>query len=233
MSPRNLKFKCAIVTGGGGGIGFALSKWLIAQAKKVIIVCRTDSKLQTASKELGHSIPYYTLNTSDIPSIPSFIEKVTEDHPEVDCLINNAPSTSTTSTSKQPTKKSTSTSTSAAPCTSPSASSPTLNPKSFALIVNVSSVLGYIPTSVIRSVYNGTKVWTHFWSMNIRTQLKDMSVRVVEIAPLTVSTDLHRERSDPDDDKEKNSAALSVEEFMDFVTKDWKADKEVIGAGTS
>ncbi|KAL2054783.1 hypothetical protein ABVK25_005087 [Lepraria finkii] len=40
--------------------------------------------------------------------------------------------------------------------------------------------------------------------------------------------DLHRERSDPDDNKkEKNSAALSVEEFMDFVTKDWKADKEV------
>ena len=57
---------------------------------------------------------------------------------------------------------------------------------------------------------------------------------VVEIAPLTVSTDLHRERSDPDyDKKEKNSVALSVEEFMDFVTKDWKADKEVIGAGMS
>ena len=53
-------------------------------------------------------------------------------------------------------------------------------------------------------------------------------MRFVGIAPPTVSMDLHRERSDPDDNKkEKNSAALSVEEFMDFVTKDWKADKEV------
>lgn len=59
-------------------------------------------------------------------------------------------------------------------------------------------------------------------------------MRVMEIAPPTVSMDLHRERSDSDDNKkEKNSAALSVEEFMDSVTKDWMADKEVSGAGMS
>ena len=70
--------------------------------------------------------------------------------------------------------------------------------------------------------------------MNLRTQLKDTNVRVVEIAPPTLSTDLHRERADPDDnEKEKNSAALSVEEFMKYAVKDWKADKEVIGAGMS
>lgn len=61
-----------------------------------------------------------------------------------------------------------------------------------------------------------------------------MSARFVEIAPPTVSTEFHRERSDPDDNKkEKNSAALSVEEFMDFFTKNWKADKEVIGVRMS
>lgn len=70
--------------------------------------------------------------------------------------------------------------------------------------------------------------------MNLRTQLKDTGVRVVEIAPPTVETDLHREREDPDDNKKgKNSAALSVEEFMADVTRGWEADKEVIGAGPS
>jgi len=58
-----------------------------------------------------------------------------------------------------------------------------------ALIVKVSSFLGYIPTSVINPVYNGTKAWVHFWSMNMRTQLEDTKVRVVEIAPPTVATD--------------------------------------------
>ena len=42
------------------------------------------------------------------------------------------------------------------------------------------------------------------------------------------------ERADPDENnKEKNSSAPSVEEFMDSLTKDWEADKEVIGASMS
>lgn len=68
--------------------------------------------------------------------------------------------------------------------------------------------------------------------MNLRTQLKDSKVKVVEIVPPTVATDLHRERSDPDDNKkEKNKSALSVDEFMEFVAKGWEQDKDTIGAG--
>lgn len=105
-----------------------------------------------------------------------------------------------------------------------------------AVIINVSSVLGYVPTSVINPVYNGTKAWVHFWTMNLRTQLAQAGskIKVVEIAPPTVSTDLHRERQDPDDNKkDKNQAALSVDEFMADVVKAWKEDKDTIGAGPS
>ncbi len=57
-------------------------------------------------------------------------------------------------------------------------------------------------------------------------------MRIVEIAPLTVATDLDRERVNLDDNKEgKDPSALTVEEFMAEVTKDWEADGEVIGAG--
>ncbi|KAK5241131.1 hypothetical protein LTR16_009731 [Cryomyces antarcticus] len=102
--------------------------------------------------------------------------------------------------------------------------------------MNVSSVLGYIPFSVINPVYNGTKAWVHFNTMNIRTQLAKAgaNIKVVKIAPPTVSTDLHREREDPDvNTKDKNSSALSVEEFRDELVKGWKEDKEIIGAGSS
>jgi len=101
-----------------------------------------------------------------------------------------------------------------------------------AVIMNVSSVLGFIPTSVINPVYNRTKAWVHFWSMNLRTQLKGTSVNVVEIVPPTVATDLHRDRQDPDDNKkEKNKAALSVDEFMADLTQGWEEGREAIGAG--
>ena len=72
--------------------------------------------------------------------------------------------------------------------------------------------------------------------MNLRTQLEQSgdNIRVIEIAPPTVSTELHRERKDPNDNKkDKNAAALSVDEFMKEVVESWKSGKDVTGAGTS
>ena len=68
--------------------------------------------------------------------------------------------------------------------------------------------------------------------MDLRAQLKDTNVKVVEIAPPTVATDLHRGRSDPDDNKkDKNKQALSVEEFTDEIIEKWKKGDEMISAG--
>jgi short-subunit dehydrogenase involved in D-alanine esterification of teichoic acids len=237
MSSSNYNFKTALLTGGGGGIGKALAQQLIKDGKKVIIAGRTESNLQSSAKEIG-AAAYYVLDTGDVASIPKFIEKITSEHPDLDCLINNAGVQRPLEVNKN---------------------SPTdflqkadqeidinirgpmhlslhllshLKSKPNALIVNVSSVLGFVPFSIINPVYNGTKAWVHFWSMALRTQLKDSNVRLVEIAPPTVATDLHREREDPDDNKkEKNQAALSVDEFVEEVTGKWKKGDEMIGAG--
>ena len=72
--------------------------------------------------------------------------------------------------------------------------------------------------------------------MNLRTQLEQSgsNILVIEIAPPTVATDLHRERKDPNDNKKnQNSSALSLDEFMEEVTSNWEADKDVFGAGPS
>jgi short-subunit dehydrogenase involved in D-alanine esterification of teichoic acids len=237
MSSSNYNFKTALLTGGGGGIGKALAQQLIKDGKKVIIAGRTESNLQSSAKEIG-AAAYYVLDTGDVASIPKFIEKITSEHPDLDCLINNAGVQRPLEVNKD---------------------SPTdflqkadqeidinirgpmhlslhllshLKSKPNALIVNVSSVLGFVPFSIINPVYNGTKAWVHFWSMALRTQLKDSNVRLVEIAPPTVATDLHREREDPDDNKkEKNQAALSVDEFVEEVMGKWKKGDEMIGAG--
>ena len=236
MAPQNFSFKCAIVTGGGGGIGRAISEWLISQGKKVIIVGRTESKLQEAAKQMGHSTTYYTLDTGNIPAIPNFIKEVTTDHPEVDCIINNAGvqrplDVNNFDLSKADQEIDINI---RGPMHLAIGLLPHLKTKSNPLIVTVSSVLGFIPFSIINPVYNGTKAWTHFWSMNLRTQLVDTNIRVIEVVPPTVATDLHRERQNPDDNKkENNEGSLSVEEFMEAVSRDWMAGEETIGAGMS
>ncbi|KAJ4147271.1 hypothetical protein LMH87_001807 [Akanthomyces muscarius] len=111
---------------------------------------------------------------------------------------------------------------------------PHLQKQQSPVIINVSSILGFLPFSFINPIYNGTKAWVHFWSLNLRTQLagEKSPVRVVEIAPPTVGTDLHREREDPDDNKkENNKKSLTVDEFMKEVSEKLEKGEEMISAG--
>lgn len=235
MSSDNLAFKTALITGGGGGIGLALAKWLVSEGKQVIIAGRTESKLQSAVQDLGSAASYYVLDTGKVADIPTFVQRVVHERPDLDCLINNAgiqrpfdiPHGFDLAKADEELDINI-----RGPMHLAIGLLPHLQTKPGATIVNVSSVLGYIPFSIVNPVYNGTKAWMHFWTMNLRTQLADTGVRVLEIAPPTVATDLHRERADPDDNKkEKNPNALTTEEFMSEVTRQWKAGETVLSAG--
>jgi short-subunit dehydrogenase involved in D-alanine esterification of teichoic acids len=89
MSGDKLNFKCAVITGGAGGIGRALAEYLIAKGKRVLLAGRTESNLQETSKAIG-AAGYYVLDTGKTADIPSFVQKITKEHPELDCLVNNA-----------------------------------------------------------------------------------------------------------------------------------------------
>ncbi|WWC90934.1 uncharacterized protein L201_005872 [Kwoniella dendrophila CBS 6074] len=243
MAPVDtLSFKCAVITGGAGGLGKAMAIELIKRGKKVLLAGRTESKLVETTKEIG-AAGYYVLDTGNISSIPSFISKITQEHPELDCLINNAgvqkplrvleddeykfdlaqadqeidinvrgPMHLTVGLIQQHFNKL----------------------EQGAVVMNVSSVLGFIPFSVINPVYNGTKAWLHFFTTNIRQQLeKDESkLKIVEVVPPQVESDLHRDRTNPDDNKKSSGAhALSIEEFMDDVNKGWEANLDTVSAG--
>ncbi|GKT41480.1 putative oxidoreductase DltE [Colletotrichum spaethianum] len=239
MAPSrdNLGFECAVITGGAGGIGKAMAQHFISKGKKVLIVGRTESKLQETTKEIG-AAGYYVLDTGEVHTIPDFVKRITEDHPELDCLVNNAGVQRPLEILKDDEFLSKADQEININIRGPMHLAlgllPHLQTKKSALIINVSSVLGFIPFSIINPVYNGTKAWLHFWSMNLRTQLKNggSKVRVVEIAPPTVATDLHRERSDPNDNKKENNPnALSVNEFIEEVSSKLENGDETIGPG--
>jgi short-subunit dehydrogenase involved in D-alanine esterification of teichoic acids len=242
-----LDFKCALITGGAGGIGRALAEYLLSKGKKVIIAGRTESNLQKTAQELGSNdepLPYYVLDTSDIYSLEEFSQKITRQHPELDCLINNAGVQRPLDVNKMNAeeflaKADVELNTNVmGPMHLTMHLLPHLKSHSAAghaaVIMNVSSVLGLSPFSIINPVYNGSKAWLHCWTMNLRSQLaRDRTdVRVVEIVPPSVGTDLHRERENPDDNKKhKGADALTVEEFIEGIAAELEADKEVVTAG--
>ncbi|KAL3443088.1 hypothetical protein BJX65DRAFT_211413 [Aspergillus insuetus] len=241
MSASSLPFTCALVTGGGGGIGRALSSYLISKGIKVIIAGRTESNLQTTSHEIG-ATDYYVLDTGNTASIPAFVSRVTTEHPELDCLINNAGVQRPLEIFKTPTPEFLRKADQEidinirGPMHLALSLLEHFKGKPKAAIINVSSVLGFVPFSVINPVYNGTKAWLHSWSVNLRTQIAWAGlaerIKVFEIAPPSVETDLHREREDPDDNKKKNNPnVMSIEEFMDEVSRKLESGEEMIAPG--
>lgn len=236
-------FKCALITGGAGGIGRALAEHFLSKNKKVIIAGRTESSLQKTASELG-DIPYYVLDVSDYTTIEGFVSKITTEHPDLDCLVNNAGVQRPLDVNKMNSEEFLQKADNELFTNIHGPMHLTLNllphlkahsaGGTGAVIMNVSSVLGISPFSIINPVYNGSKAWMHFWTMNLRSQLsKDRTdVRVVEILPPSVGTDLHRERQNPDDNKkEKGANALTIDEFIKEVSEQLEEDKDIISAG--
>ena len=242
MAPINtLSFKCALITGGAGGIGRAMAEAFIKRGKDVVIAGRTESSLKKTAEEIGAKA-YYVLDVSDISSIAGFAKKVISEHPEIDCLVNNAGV-------QRPfqilgpdydfdlTKADQEIDTNIrGPMHLCVQFVPHFNKLADgAVIMNVSSVLGYNPFSLVNPIYNGTKAFVHFFTMNLRSQLNaaGSKIKVVEIVPPTVETALHRERVNPDDNKKAsgNDAALSLEEFMKQISEGFEADNDTCPAG--
>jgi uncharacterized oxidoreductase len=65
-----------------------------------------------------------------------------------------------------------------------------------AVVMNVSSVLGFVPLA-FTAVYSATKAAIHSYSMSQRYMLRNTSVRVLEIAPPWVQTDLLNSNDEP------------------------------------
>ena len=82
--------KIAIVTGGGSGIGFAISEKFTQNGIETIIVGRDEKKLKQAEEKLGELCHAMTCDVSDLSSIPGFISKVINQFGQIDVLVNNA-----------------------------------------------------------------------------------------------------------------------------------------------
>ena len=65
------------------------TRHFITTSLQVIIVGRTEKTLRETAKEIG-ATAYYVLDTGKTADIEPFIKKALQEHPDIDCLVNNA-----------------------------------------------------------------------------------------------------------------------------------------------
>lgn len=83
--------RLVLITGGGSGIGLAIArKFAAAGYYHIIIVGRDEKKLAAVREELGESCTTYSRDLSDLASIPSLVQEITEKQGVVEILVNNA-----------------------------------------------------------------------------------------------------------------------------------------------
>ena len=89
-SKFSLAGKFALVTGGGTGIGLAISRAFIEAGARVVITGRRESVLQEAVAGLGANAAYRVSDIAQMETIPALIQELEESGWPLDILVNNA-----------------------------------------------------------------------------------------------------------------------------------------------
>ncbi len=179
-----------LVTGGGSGIGRALSRrW--HDAGNIVIVAgrRLDALEETiAGRERMHAVP---LDVESADSIEAFASALVAEHPGLNVLVNNAGimrREDPTARRDLADAEATIVTNLLGPIRLTNALIDHLKNASDPAIVNVTSGLAFVPLPAT-ATYSATKAAMHSYSQSLREQLRG-EVEVIELAPPGVQTDL-------------------------------------------
>ncbi len=202
-----------LITGGGSGIGRALAKKFQGSGNTVIIAGRNADRLNAVTAA-NPGMVGMALDISDENSITSFARRLIADYPQLNIVINNAGMMVAEKVTADPVDVGIADATVITNLLGPirlsSALLPHLLKQPQATLMTVSSGLAFVPLAMTPA-YSATKAAIHSWSMAMRHQLKDSPVRVVELAPPYVQTELMGEQQAID------PHAMPLAEFIDEV----------------
>ncbi len=182
-----IKDNSILITGGATGIGFALAKALVEEGNEVTICGRRKDKLIEAKNK----IPQLRTTICDVSKAEE--RECLNDLIDVNILINNAGIlrmidlknglSSLSGESEIETNL-------VAPIQLSATFIPSLLRYKESAIINVTSGLAFVPMATM-PIYCATKAAMHSFSLSLRHQLRNTVIKVFEIMPPIVDTDIH------------------------------------------
>jgi len=183
-----------LITGGATGIGFSLAEAFVNAGNKVIICGRRENKLKEAKDKLPQ-IHTRVCDLSKEKERKSLYDWVSSNFKDINILVNNAGIQRMVNLRKVPHDLLEGEDEIEINLTAPVHLSahfiPSLLKQKEAAIINISSGLGFVPIASM-PVYCATKAAIHSFSLSLRHQLRDTSIKVFEIIPPIVDTELDK-----------------------------------------
>jgi uncharacterized oxidoreductase len=225
-----LSNRTVLVTGGTSGIGLGIAEAFYQTKSKVIICGRSREKLSEV-KEKFPGVEVLRCDVGDPLQREKLAEEVLRSFPGLDVLVNNAGIQRYIDLKKG--YKELKSGEDEININFVSVVELTalfighLMKKPSAAIINVSSGLGFMPMRDT-PVYNATKAAIHTYSLVLREQLSDTPVKVIEIVPPMVDTNLNKEGRDAAHVKFRG---ISLTEYIPAVINGLKNDSAMIFQG--
>lgn len=194
----NLTGNTIFITGGGSGIGRALAEALHKKGNKVIISGRRKGHLE-ATVQANPGIDSIELDIADPESIDAVAKELIGRYPGLNVLIDNAGIMQIDDLSTKVDDQlifSTIATNLMGPIRMTGALIEHLKRQKTATVLVVSSVLGFVPMAMA-AVYCSTKAALHSYTQSLRYKLRNTSVKVQEIVPPWVQTDLLNSNEEP------------------------------------
>jgi short-subunit dehydrogenase involved in D-alanine esterification of teichoic acids len=181
-----------LITGGSAGIGLAIAKAL-SSTDNTVIVCDRDQIRLKKAQETVPGISTIQCDVSRDDDLANLAKRVQQDFPRLNMLINNAAimrigdfieNDGRMASIEEEVRTNL-----LAPIKLTSLLLPVLQQQAPAAIVIVSSGLAYVPVANV-AVYCATKAALHSFSHALRHRLRKTGIKVFELLPPLVDTDL-------------------------------------------
>jgi len=215
-------YKKVLIVGATSGIGWALAERMVENGILVIVAGRRKERLDELVQKHGtEKVTPFVFDITQLEAIPQFAEDVTKQHPDLDCVVLNAGIQRTFNFAKPETvdfsvihEEFTTNYFSYLHLTT--AFLPFFQAKKEqTALVYTTSALGLVPISRC-SNYCASKAALHSMLLCLRWQLRNGpgNVKIIELAPPAVQTELHDERHQPDI-KNGRAIGMPIGEFTD------------------
>ncbi|MET7253178.1 SDR family oxidoreductase [Dyadobacter fermentans] len=191
----DLKNSTILITGGTSGIGLELVKQLTQQGSTIIVTGRKQKALNDTKKRFP-KIHVFQSDVSDPQAIKRLYKDVTQQFPDLNMIVNNAGEMRLLDIQDASQDLENITReidiNLAGTIRMVHQFLPHLIRMPSAAIVNVSSAIAFMPYSTA-PVYSASKAGVHAYTLALRLQLNKTSVRVFELVPPGVNTNLQND----------------------------------------